>query len=359
MILLTLVSLSSWALPTTPGGEVVSFSTTKRRLAKGSKKHQAMAPPTEAPRPSSLVVNYPLPTAPVVPCCEPPGEDWVCSAKKREEDPAKCCDATTSQDCAGACETAAECKIPFLPNPYCQTTFCTMYDGLDHPVCIDGQCQSGSPGARCVQTSDCIDPFLTLKNPVCNEGYCDSGQWPEENVPPTKAPQPSSPGENSQPTSPGPPPTYCCEPPGEDWVCSVKKRQADPPAPCCEATNTACVGACETATDCKIPFFEYPYCNHDYCTTYDGLDHPVCIDGQCQSGWTKAKCAQTSDCIVPLNLKEPVCRDAYCQSGQVGARCGGNDDCVDPYICDDTVEGGCNGFCHMMGSRDCVPLTPP
>ena len=92
-----------------------------------------------------------------------------------------------------------------------------------------------------------------------------------------------------------------------------------------------CAGPCDGPEDCKISFKENPYCGS--APTCYGLDHALCIDNACQSGYAGVKCNDINDCIPPYGLVYPVCVNGECQSGQAEAKCEKNGECIRPLTC--------------------------
>ena len=142
--------------------------------------------------------------------------------------------------------------------------------GLDHGVCLGKKdweysiCQSGQPGALCLETSDCVVP-PGLEHGVCRDNECQTALVPI----------------------------------GEK---------------CCDRENPACADA-----NCAVP----PGLTHGVCLGRGSWGYLIC-----QSGQPGAMCDETSDCVVPPGLEHAVCRPNGCQSGQAGAICGRTSDCV-------------------------------
>ena len=111
----------------------------------------------------------------------------------------------------------------------------------------------------------------------------------------------------------------------------VQKKTSSGPHGATESSGQPPGVNCKTTSDCAIP---------------SGLDHPVCREGQCQSGASGSSCGVTDDCVKPPGLQHPVCRQGKCQRGACLDYCGNDSDCVSSLHCDGKTNiAKCHGYC--------------
>ncbi len=202
---------------------------------------------------------------------------------------------------------------------------CPADCGTAGPVCGNGTCEKGETKANC--PADC-----GTVAPVCNNnGTCDAGE--------TTANCPADcPASGSDPTAClqancGTEYNAC----GSDQACVTLLNCLNA---CTSATDTACINAC-ASTAGQAAVTEYNNLGNcgttNNCFSGGGTTSPVCGDGKCDTGETKANCPADCGTTTTTNVCDGNCGN---QGGTVGGK---------PCYCDNqcATYGDC---CNAAGT---------
>ncbi len=264
-----------------------------------------------------------VPTEPAKPVCG----DGKCETGETTASCAKDCPSTGPKCGDGKCEGTE--NVEMCPQD-CKAT---------GPVCGNGKCESGETPASCKQ--DC--PGTTTGK--CGDAKCDSGEA-------TTCPMDCASQYNA---------TFQCgiSKCGSQWTACLNDAKCKGMFNCavmCDC-NESCIQECATGMETNAAVIGMVTCSSNaQCPNPCPTSGPVCGNGKCESGETKASCSK--DC----GAAGPVCGNGTCETGESKASCA--QDCgttTTGHPCDASCGGqapsGCYCDAECMKAGDCCDAT--